>query len=221
MGRGDGKLLLIELSADDLQCRVALDGQLGGKLSQQTDIQAVVAQVADDLAGRRIDGQVILRDHAGVDQHVLRPRLIGGAALHADAQAGEVGRRVDGPGEARRGQRDAVADVVEIGEIDHLLAVGRDGDRADGGIHAAKTHGVDQPIEGEIVELDRNAQLLADRARQRNVEAIQLKVAVVELEGWIVGRGAKNECTRGLDARPVRRRVGWRLLHQARIAGRQ
>ena len=77
-------------------------------------------------------------DNLFVNQVYLRPRLEGSAALHANSGAAHIGGRTDGASERLAGQRRGLAEIVEIGEVNHLLAIGCDRNRTDRSVHLAQ-----------------------------------------------------------------------------------
>ena len=80
-----------------------------------------------------------------------------------------------------------MADEVDIAEIDLLATLLGLGDGRDRCVGLAEVQRAEEAVEGEVVELHIHTQLLADGLHQCDVETVELKVGVVELEGRVVG----------------------------------
>ena len=137
-----------------------------------------------------------------------------GAGLDADLEAGHlVG---GGEGEVGvLGDEDSVGALVVVdGEVDLLVPLGGGGHSGDDGIDLTGLEGGDEAIEGDVLEFDLDAELVADLIDQDYVEAVKLVVLVDEFEGRIVRRCADDDLACGLNARPLvlllRRGLGWR-----------
>ncbi len=103
-----------------------------------------------------------------------------------------------------------MADEVDIAEIDLLAALLGLGDGRDSGVGLAELQRAQEAVKGEIVELDLDAHLLADGLHQGDVEAVQLEVFVVKLEGRVIGGDSNRHPARRLDLLPGIGDCGWR-----------
>ena len=212
-GDGDGELLLVKVVAYQVQfVAILAQGRRSRLLAHQREIQRAVAQVADHRAGARIGEQCFLWNIATVHQVLLRPTLEGGAALHAHRRAGQIRGRADRAGEGCARQRRGLAQIVDVCEIHHRLPFRRNRDGGDGSVNIAQAQGVEQTVEGIVLEFDVHAQFIAQGFGQGDVEAIQFELAVVELKGRVVGGRAQDQFASRLDLLPVVGRRNGRLL---------
>ena len=174
-GCSDCILLLIELLAHEDEVVGILQCLVGCQLAQQHNVKLIAAHVDNGRADGGIGNKILLADDAGIHQVLLRPRLEGGAALHAYSQARKVGSCTQRSGECIACHCDRLADVVEVGKVNKLLAVRRHRNGSDGGIHVAQLHGVEQAVKGVVAEAHFEAKLFAQCLGQGDVETVQLK----------------------------------------------
>ena len=116
-------------------------------------------------------------------------------------------------------QNRILADKVDVGEIDERLTLRCDRDGCDGHVDLSQLQSATQAIKGKVVVLDLQAKPPANLIHQRDVEAIDLEMVLVEFERRIVGGCADDDLARRLDAFPGTGGFVWRLGGLRRCCG--
>ena len=189
--------------------------RLGRLQVHQHHVYEAALDVLDGLLNIAIDQKVGLREQALVDQVAVRPRFVDRAAFHRNTQTLQVvGGRRNVQLALVAAKRHALADEVDVAEIDLLASLLRLRDGRNRYVGLAELHSAEQTVEREVVELHLDAEPLADGFHQCDIEAVELEVFVVGFEGRVVGRDAGYQRPRRLDARPGILRRRWLVGHR-------
>ena len=75
-------------------------------------------------------------------------------------------------------QHGVFSGIVHIAEVGNGLSLGRDRQRADRHVDLTDRYGRGQAVERKVIQVDLDAQLLADRLNQSDVKAVEFELSL-------------------------------------------
>ena len=129
----------------------------------------------------------------GVGEESLEIGLVRGACDHADLLALEIFRAHLGYHGVAPRHESRRRPIIRIGEVHPLAQFRRHRQRGDDGVAAVAGERVHQRLEAPHLDRAGDLDLLAQGARQIDIEAGRIAVGAGEVEGRIVGFGQKTD----------------------------